>query len=148
MILKILKDIADFGNQLYRNIPILAPANFQRWVAIVPARDRALLDDLVNTLRRASQQFRIELAQPLVIALDGQSEQHYERAVEERVPPEAQLVVCIFPTTGRHSGYHRVKQLLCLNRGIPSQCVQSKYVIIVTSNYELFILGHFRRREC
>ena len=117
--------IADFGQAL-KTIPVLDPRPLQRWVVIVPSRDTALADDLISTLRRVGQGFGIPVSDPRRVGLRGHHESDFEDALTRDVPDGAELVVCILPGSGKNNGYRRVKEMCCLTRPIPSQCVLAK----------------------
>lgn len=116
------------GSWNIRNDRLFRIPKVESWVVIAPPRSQPEVNKFVSVLQQVSRPLGLSWPDPEVRFLDDAHENAYVEAFERFVnPSRCGLVIVVLPSD-RKSLYDRVKQHLCLEIPVPSQCVQLRTI--------------------
>ena len=106
---------------------MITPVQLQTFVVLFTRRDSQAAGEFVRTLERVGGPMGIRLGQPQMCELPDDRTDTYLRALKQNINPKVQMVICILPRSTKDR-YDAIKKLCCLEKPVPSQCIQSRTI--------------------
>lgn len=116
------------GSWNIRNDPLARIPRVDSWVVIAPPRCTQEVNRFIGILMQVSRPLGLSWPDPDVKFLEEAHEGAYIHALERMVNAERTSLALVVLPSDRKSLYDRVKQFLCLECPVPSQCVQLKTI--------------------
>ncbi|XP_072051349.1 piwi-like protein 1 [Amphiura filiformis] len=117
---------ADWGRDLGR-ARVLTPVNLNHWMVIATKRDSSKAQEFLNTMSKVCPQMGIKCEMPMTFELQDDKTQSYISLIRDRINPQLQLVIAIFPTS-RDDRYSAFKKLCCVEAPVPSQAIIARTI--------------------
>ncbi|KAL6063565.1 Piwi-like protein 1 [Balamuthia mandrillaris] len=115
---------ADWSNMIKAS-RLIEPIPLMQWILVVPARNQRTADEFIPTFQQVAKQVGMRVERPQVIVLNDDRTHSYTDALKQKLTPAIQCVICIL-SNSKKDRYDAIKQILCLEKPIPSQCVIAK----------------------
>lgn len=116
-------DKAEWGMKI-KDAVILASKPIKRWYFIYNGRDRAKADEFLKMLQQVARKLGFSFDNPRKTELRDDHANTYKQTLRE-VDKSAELIVVMTPgSSQREDRYAAIKQLCCIDLGIPSQVVR------------------------
>jgi len=117
---------ADWGRAATRE-HVISAVHLQNWLLLFTQRDQQRAMDFWNQMRREAPNMGIQVREPETVVLPNDRTESYLSNIRDRINPNVQLVVTIFPTS-RDDRYNAIKKLCCVESPVPSQVIISKTI--------------------
>uniref|UniRef100_A0A8C5Q026 Piwi-like protein 1 n=1 Tax=Leptobrachium leishanense TaxID=445787 RepID=A0A8C5Q026_9ANUR len=114
---------ADWSREL-RGPSLIHVKHLEKWLLLYTRRIYDAANTLTQNLFKVSQQMGIKLNKAVMVEVDDNTDS-YVRALQQKVTPDIQMVVCIL-SNNRKDRYDAIKKFLCVDCPTPSQCVIAK----------------------
>lgn len=116
---------ADFGKYATSN-EVLKVVSLNNWLLMHTRQDGKFAAKFVDCMMTNSKPMGISVCRPQIEVLDGDTNEHWVRALRKCVgSPRLQIVVMICPTS-RDDRYAAIKKICCAELPIPSQVINSR----------------------
>lgn len=119
---------AEFSKGIMSNEVILA-IDLNNWIIIAPKSETKTVTNFEEGMRSICKPTGIRVSNGRVILIENDRTETYCSAIRSALSTDdtVQIVVTIFPTP-RDDRYAAVKKILCVERPVPSQCINSKTI--------------------
>ncbi|XP_018431983.1 PREDICTED: piwi-like protein 1 [Nanorana parkeri] len=114
---------ADWSREL-KGPTLIHVKHLDNWLLIYARRNYDAANTLTQNLFKASQQMGIRMSKAIMVEVDDSTDA-YVRALQQKVQPDTQMVVCLL-SSNRKDRYDAVKKFLCVDCPVPSQCVVAR----------------------
>lgn len=115
---------ADWGNILSEE-RLIAPTPLSDWLLVYPRRNQTHADDFYKKLKYLAQTLGMSFEDPQDCRLEEETANAYIKEIRANISVSTRFIVCLCPNA-RKDRYDAIKQLLCLEIPIPSQCLLAK----------------------
>lgn len=117
---------ADWGRQVTSK-SVLVPVHFEKWAIIFPKRDGGKIREFATMIRNVCPAMGINVSDPQFVEIMNDRTETYCQALKDIINPTVQIIVIVFPNP-RDDRYNAVKKLCCIERPVPSQCINLKTI--------------------
>lgn len=117
---------ADWGRDMGR-ARVLTPVDLTHWMVVATKRDAQKAAEFLNCMSKVCPQMGINIQAPMTFELNDDKTQSYLNLIRDRINPQLQLVIAIFPTS-RDDRYSAFKKLCCIEAPVPSQAIITKTI--------------------
>ncbi|XP_074601873.1 piwi-like protein 1 [Brevipalpus obovatus] len=100
------------------------PVGLDTWAIVCLRRDKQIVDEYCNTLRRVAEPLGVSLSPPKIIPLDNDRTSSYVEACQ-KIPPVCKLVNVIVPNNNKDR-YDAVKKIFCCEHPMASQVLTTR----------------------
>jgi len=104
-----------------RTTPLFKAVNVQNWIVVCPPRSRNETNEFLDILFTVSRPLGINYDQPKIFEAKNTFDD-YKDILKNNVSNDTKFAMVILPND-RKELYDAVKQILCLQKPVPSQCV-------------------------
>ncbi|XP_009069078.1 PREDICTED: piwi-like protein 1 [Acanthisitta chloris] len=104
-----------------KGVPLIRPVPLENWLLIYARQNCDAAGVLLNGLSQVTPPMGIKMNRARMIEVEDRTEA-YLRALQQKVTPDMNIVVCIL-SSSRKDKYDAIKKYLCTDCPIPSQCV-------------------------
>lgn len=121
-------DPSNAGEWAIRSDPLMRVPKLGKWVVISPPNSDREVTRFLDILLQVARPLGLNIDRPVVEVATADSEKAYIESLRKVVKPGQTQLVIVILETGSKNIYDRVKQFLCLETPILSQCVQFKTI--------------------
>ncbi|XP_068099765.1 piwi-like protein 1 [Hyperolius riggenbachi] len=114
---------ADWSREI-KGPSLLHVKHLDNWLLIYTRRNYDAANALTQNLFKVSQQMGIRMNKAVMVEVEDSTDA-YSRALQQKVRPDTEMVVCLL-STNRKDRYDVIKKHLCVECPVPSQCVLAK----------------------
>ncbi|XP_022822730.1 piwi-like protein Ago3 [Spodoptera litura] len=115
---------AEWNGEVTKN-HVMQAVDIYKWALLYTDRDKRVVADFVDTLKRSCRPMGINVSDPEMFRLPNDRTDAYVHALKKLIVPDLQIVVIICPSA-RDDRYGVIKKICCADNPVPSQVINAR----------------------